>query len=475
MPQVPNALGLSENRLNPYTQWFCWSLSLLNGYFIGGILHFQTYPFRFTWLTVQVVFLELHPQICTFSSPHSRKTAHALADQKVYFDSSAWLVDCIRLLCFSQRQSADSDAGKISTGQLMWHNGEVRKLAHEAQPQIVNCGNATSALTFDLDRLGTIACGVRSRNVRYCMHWGTCGMSSTTIEKSLDDTVKNNVKNWSVYITLRLIGRKSPMTSVEFLPCVLLTLLNLPTPASSKGERVRGKLPKGTVRPGCNSSSSTFIKQGRCNKRYAKSNVRHSWPLATGFIRPSEAFYFGVAKAALLWSGSCLRWHSDHSVWELHFLIVRLFFTDAPFRCSEGVSCTLELSLWCILGRNAVDSAPNYSREQMLHAPSFAVGPVTPVSNQTNDLFTWCFPGNTCMKQCLHDSGTTLLCNVLFPFLSSLSSNTSSSKLGWRWQLHICLALACFSYCFGPVSCQKRTYTTLLPKIRPYAVTHQKT
>ena len=36
--------GLSENRLNPYTQWFCWSLSLLNGYFIGGLPHFQTYP-----------------------------------------------------------------------------------------------------------------------------------------------------------------------------------------------------------------------------------------------------------------------------------------------------------------------------------------------------------------------------------------------------------------------------------------------
>ena len=28
----------------PYTQWFCWSLSLLNGYFIGGMPHFQTYP-----------------------------------------------------------------------------------------------------------------------------------------------------------------------------------------------------------------------------------------------------------------------------------------------------------------------------------------------------------------------------------------------------------------------------------------------
>ena len=38
----------------------------------------------------------------TFSSPHSRKTAHALADQKVYFDSSAWLVDCICLLFFTK-------------------------------------------------------------------------------------------------------------------------------------------------------------------------------------------------------------------------------------------------------------------------------------------------------------------------------------------------------------------------------------
>ena len=31
------------------TQWFCWSLSLLNGYFIGGIPHFQTYPIASPW------------------------------------------------------------------------------------------------------------------------------------------------------------------------------------------------------------------------------------------------------------------------------------------------------------------------------------------------------------------------------------------------------------------------------------------
>ena len=38
-------MGLSENSVPHCTQWFCWSLSLLNGYFIGGIPHFQTYPY----------------------------------------------------------------------------------------------------------------------------------------------------------------------------------------------------------------------------------------------------------------------------------------------------------------------------------------------------------------------------------------------------------------------------------------------
>ena len=37
----------------PYTQWFCWSLSLLNGYFIGGIPHFQTYPYNH-WLMMVI-------------------------------------------------------------------------------------------------------------------------------------------------------------------------------------------------------------------------------------------------------------------------------------------------------------------------------------------------------------------------------------------------------------------------------------
>ena len=39
-------MGLSENRLNPYTQWFCWSLSRYSMAISLGILtqHFQTYP-----------------------------------------------------------------------------------------------------------------------------------------------------------------------------------------------------------------------------------------------------------------------------------------------------------------------------------------------------------------------------------------------------------------------------------------------
>ena len=41
---TPGQMGLSENSVPRKTQWFCWSLSLLNGYFIGGIPHFQTYP-----------------------------------------------------------------------------------------------------------------------------------------------------------------------------------------------------------------------------------------------------------------------------------------------------------------------------------------------------------------------------------------------------------------------------------------------
>ena len=40
-----HCMGVSENRLVPHcTQWFCWSLSLLNCYFIGNIPFFSDKP-----------------------------------------------------------------------------------------------------------------------------------------------------------------------------------------------------------------------------------------------------------------------------------------------------------------------------------------------------------------------------------------------------------------------------------------------
>ena len=39
-------LGVSENSVPHCTQWFVWSLSLFNGYFIGNVPYFQTNPSR---------------------------------------------------------------------------------------------------------------------------------------------------------------------------------------------------------------------------------------------------------------------------------------------------------------------------------------------------------------------------------------------------------------------------------------------
>ena len=85
-------MGLSENRLKPYTQWFCWSLSLLNGYFIGGIPHFQTYPYvsiQFHCLSACFVLL-LHffclPQpMWKSSKPMGRAALSAVHEQDICF------------------------------------------------------------------------------------------------------------------------------------------------------------------------------------------------------------------------------------------------------------------------------------------------------------------------------------------------------------------------------------------------------
>ena len=39
---LPKRIWVCLKIVYPYTQWFCWSLSLLNGYFIGNIPYFQT-------------------------------------------------------------------------------------------------------------------------------------------------------------------------------------------------------------------------------------------------------------------------------------------------------------------------------------------------------------------------------------------------------------------------------------------------
>ena len=43
-------MGLSENSVPHCTQWFCWSLSLLNGYFIGGYWGYTLFSDKPIWL-----------------------------------------------------------------------------------------------------------------------------------------------------------------------------------------------------------------------------------------------------------------------------------------------------------------------------------------------------------------------------------------------------------------------------------------
>ena len=40
-------MGLSENSVPHCTHWLMIIIPMKNGYFIGGILHFQTYPYSF--------------------------------------------------------------------------------------------------------------------------------------------------------------------------------------------------------------------------------------------------------------------------------------------------------------------------------------------------------------------------------------------------------------------------------------------
>jgi hypothetical protein len=44
-PEVKRIWVCLKMLCTPFTQWFCWSLSLLNGHFIGGIPHFWALTF----------------------------------------------------------------------------------------------------------------------------------------------------------------------------------------------------------------------------------------------------------------------------------------------------------------------------------------------------------------------------------------------------------------------------------------------
>ena len=71
--QCIDILGVSENSVPLFTQWFCWSLSLLNGYFIGNIPYFQTNPYQIDFLSqTTVVFFKTRPRLVIWPG-HVRK------------------------------------------------------------------------------------------------------------------------------------------------------------------------------------------------------------------------------------------------------------------------------------------------------------------------------------------------------------------------------------------------------------------
>ena len=72
-PRSINHMGVSENSVPLFTQWFCWSLSLLNGYFIGNIPYFQTNPYQIDFLSqTTVVFFKTRPRLVIWPG-HVRK------------------------------------------------------------------------------------------------------------------------------------------------------------------------------------------------------------------------------------------------------------------------------------------------------------------------------------------------------------------------------------------------------------------
>ena len=95
-------MGVSENSVPHCTQWFCWSLSLLNGYFIGGIPHFQTYPYTIPIITIE--FTSSIDGLFVVQDLASRSVSVAdllhfwekIAEKMPHFDESATTHDVVR-------------------------------------------------------------------------------------------------------------------------------------------------------------------------------------------------------------------------------------------------------------------------------------------------------------------------------------------------------------------------------------------
>ena len=93
----------------PMTQWFCWSFSLLNGYFIGGIPHFQTYPcilWTDTWIKYDFSGMmsasgEFNPSVWTGADASETGVANV-------FCSLVWCVASIFPIRFNTQQFWDT-------------------------------------------------------------------------------------------------------------------------------------------------------------------------------------------------------------------------------------------------------------------------------------------------------------------------------------------------------------------------------
>ena len=104
----------------PYTQWFCWSLSLLDGYFIGGIPHFQTNPNNrgtFVYVIIPIGSMVLLCMVCHGSHQYTPVMLAYIP----YMDPMGYIVN----LVLQRSQLLNVIHGKKGEKQqpLRWLNG----------------------------------------------------------------------------------------------------------------------------------------------------------------------------------------------------------------------------------------------------------------------------------------------------------------------------------------------------------------